>query len=370
MASSIAAQARQPRGLVTVNGQRVPWKSWSTDANSFYQANTFQCEMPLSALPAATGADWFASQAQIEVEIYAGFPNDPDGYTAADLKSLFFGRVDELAVDWTGTALTISGRDLTGALIDTKTSEKYPNQTASQIAELLAGKYGLTAVVTSTSTKVGRYYEIDNVRTQDERTEWDLLTWLAREERFNCYVQGKELHFGPPASTGKSYGLTYTPPSADGAASANATRITTSHSLMLAKDIVVTVQSWNAKNKKAFTRKAQASRTKNATTAGTGKSSTPMQEYSYAIPGLTPDQAQQRAQQILAELSKHEFKLSFEGPADNDLSAGDTIQLSGTGTAFDQTYYPDTIVRSMSMDEGYRWRVDAKNHSPNAEPDL
>lgn len=370
MAGTIAAQARQPRGLVTVNGQRIPWKSWSTDANSFYQANTFRCDVPLTALPSAASVDWFASQAQIEVEIFAGFPTDADGYTAADLKSLFFGRVDELAVDWTGTVLTISGRDLTGALIDTKTSEKYPNQTASQIAEILAGKYGLTPVVTSTSTKVGRYYEIDNVRTQDERTEWDLLTWLAREERFNCYVQGKELHFGPPASTGKPYTLTYTPPSADGAASANATRITTSHSLTLAKDIMVTVKSWHSKDGKAYVRKAQSSRAKNSVTAGLGKSTTPTQEYSYVIPGLKPDEAQNRAQQILAELSKHEFKLSFEGPADNDLSAGDTIQLSGTGTPFDQTYYPDTIVRSMSMDEGYRWRVDAKNHSPENEPNL
>lgn len=39
-------------------------------------------------------------------------------------------------------------------------------------------------------------------------------------------------------------------------------------------------------------------------------------------------------------------------------------------TPFDQTYYPDTIVRTMSMEEGYYWRVEAKNHSPDSEPDL
>jgi phage protein D len=343
---------------------------WTSDANSFYQANTFRAEIPMTGLPARFGPDWFASQSDIEVNLFAGFPPDPTGFTAADLTSIFVGLVDDPVFDWEKRLITISGRDYTGKLIDTKTSEKYPNNTASQIANILATKYGLTPVVTATTTKVGRYYEIDNVRSQNERTEWDLLTWLAREERFNVYVQGKELHFGPPAQTGTPYQITYVPPSPDGPAQANVARFTTSRNLTVAKDVKVTVRSWNAKNKKAFERTVTGTKVRNKVTSGQGKSSSPPQQYTYSIPGLTPDQAQQRAQQILSELSRHEMKLSFAGPADNNLGAGDTIQLSGTGTAFDQTYYPDSIVRTLAAEGGYSWEVSAKNHSPDSEPDL
>jgi hypothetical protein len=58
-----------------------------------------------------------------------------------------------------------------------------------------------------------------------------------------------------------------------------------------------------------------------------------VQEYSYSIPGLTPEQAQQRANQLLAELSRHEVRLAMSGPADNLLRKSDLIEFTGTGTA-------------------------------------
>ena len=359
---------RQPRTIVQINGQAIPCPSWTSDSNSFYQADTFRADLPISALPAGFGTDYLASQAELDVEIFAGFPSDATGYAPSDLTSIFYGRVDDLAIDLRKGAATISGRDLTGLLIDSKTSEKYPNLTSSQIAQQIAAQVALTPVVTGTSTKVGKYYEIDNVRSQDERTLWDLLTWLAREEQFSVYVKGRELHFEPPGQ-GQTYSFTYTPPG-DGPPQANATTITLSRNLTLAKDIKVTVRSWNAKNKKAFERTVTGSKARNSVTAGQGKSSSAPQQYTYTIPGLTPDQAQQRAQQLMLELSKHERKIGIEGPADVTLGPADMIQLQGTATDFDQTYYPDSIVRSMSRDDGFKWTISAKNHSPLSEPAL
>ena len=40
------------------------------------------------------------------------------------------------------------------------------------------------------------------------------------------------------------------------------------------------------------------------------------------------------------------------------------IRVSGTGTEYDQEYYPDSIVRCWSWDQGYVMRVRAKNHLP------
>lgn len=48
----------------------------------------------------------------------------------------------------------------------------------------------------------------------------------------------------------------------------------------------------------------------------------------------------------------------------------DLIQFSGTGTAFDQTYYPDTIQRTYSAVEGYAFHIAAKNHSTSSQARL
>jgi hypothetical protein len=39
------------------------------------------------------------------------------------------------------------------------------------------------------------------------------------------------------------------------------------------------------------------------------------------------------------------------------------VQLIGTNTAWDQFYYPDTVTRRLSVEEGYRMELRAKNHS-------
>jgi phage protein D len=371
MDQSGTAQVRQPRGIVTAGGQRVPFVSFEVDNNSFYQADTFRVELPISALPSGYGADWFASQAKIDIQVFAGFPSDPTTYTTTDLTSLIYGRVDDMDVDWSARLITITGRDLTGQMIDTKTSEQYLNKTSSQVAAILAAKYGLTPVITATTRKIGAYFQLDHVRSHEERTEWDLLNWLAREEGFVAYVQGQELHFEPRGSGTSSFTLTYTPPPADGGPiSANATKITTSHSLTLAKDIKVEVSSWHGKQQRRFTATATGTKARNKVTKGSNSSSTPTQVYSYTYPNLDQAGAQAKANQLLAELSQHEFKLSFEGPADVALMPSGKIQLQGTGTAFDQAYYPDSIVRSMTLDDGFKWTVSAKNHDPNSQVNL
>ncbi len=362
---------RRPRAIVQVGGQAMPFIAWEIDSNSNYQADTFRCGIAVSALPQNFGMDWWTAQDQLEVEIFAGFPADADKFGVSDLTSIYFGRVDDLQWDLPRGLLDLTGRDLTAVLIDTKTAKKYVTQTASQVAETIAAAHGLTAVVTATKAKVGKYYQIDHVRLQDERSEWDLLTWLAREEGFDVFVKGKELHFQPKAQGGSPVDLKWTPvPSQGGSPRFDGTSITVNHNLTLAKDIRVELRSWNAKAKNGFTVVAEAKRIRNRVTRNAGKPVTPSQVYSYTIPGLERDAAQQRANQLLAELSKHEVHLTVEGPADTSLAITDSLALSGTGTAFDQTFYPDAITRTFSEEDGFRWHIEAKNHSPESVPQV
>jgi hypothetical protein len=48
-------------------------------------------------------------------------------------------------------------------------------------------------------------------------------------------------------------------------------------------------------------------------------------------------------------------------PGDSLLDCSKLLELRGTGTGWDQIYYPDSVKRSISIDEGYRMEVTAKN---------
>jgi len=361
----IQPQARQPRGVVKINGVRTQWVSWELDNNAFYQADTFRVKLALSAQPDPT---IFASASELDVEIFAGFPADPANYTEAELKSLIYGLVDDVTYDPVQAVVELSGRDFTSVLVDTKTTDKWPNLTASQIAEQIAKAHDLTPVVTATTAKVGTYYEIDHARLSTQRSEWDVLTYLANEEGYMVYVRGRELHFEPrPSPDAEPYVLTWQAPTTErGHAIFDGKSVMFSRNLTLAKDVTVYVRSWNAKNNQGFTQKAKSARTKNTVLKKAAQPIGEPQVYTFNIPGLTPEQALQRAQSLLREITAHEVKMTAHLPADNVLDITKMIQVVGTGTAFDQMYYPDSIIRQMSLSDGYQMTIHGKNHSPES----
>jgi hypothetical protein len=357
----VKSVVRQPRALAKINGTIVDGLiSLEIEETSFSHPSTFRAEFAVSALPEANNVAWWMKTAdEIGVELFIGFPPDPSDYDASDLTSVFYGVADDIDVEWDTQTLHVSGRDLSSKLADVKTAEKYINKTASAVATILAGMYGLTPVVTATTTLIGKYYQLDHVDLHDDQTQWDLLTWLAREERFVCFVQNKSLYFQPkPSPSQTPYLLQWTPPLGDeGFNSANVIRLTTTRELALAKGIKVAVTSWNAKHNQGYTKTAQQ-----------GGGSSP-QTYSWVIAGLDPGDCQDRANQLLTELSQHERKISFEGPADNILRLANVIQLSGTGTALDQVYYPTGIKRSFDASSGYRWEIEARTIPPTDQGD-
>ncbi|PUA19575.1 hypothetical protein [Glaciimonas sp. PCH181] len=475
----VISQVRQPRGIVTVQGHNADgssgsvirlngWVRWEVDNNTFYEADTFRVTFALSALPSAYADAWWANQQEVFVEIFAGFPTDPENYAASDLQSLTYGRVDDVSYDPVARTLEVSGRDLTATMIDAKTSETFQNLSSSQIATLIALRHGLTPIVTKTPGLSGKFYQIDNVRMNQQRSEWDILTALAGEEQFSVYVKGKELHFEPSTQTltesvvvtpkpsqadidaqqtkvntakaaleaqvasfypvndrtvallnqykanpspdldqqllasqaqgdailaqahavqkpaydaelaklktlsetsdsiqrvSNAYVLTWEPPSGEnGAFGFNGKSISFSRALTLARGVVVTVQSVSPKTGKAIkvTFPAKAANIK------PGQSTPQAQQYSCVIAHLTYEKALQKAQEIHAGISQHEVKLTATLPADNLLQPTNLIQVIGTGTAFDQTYYPESVTREMDISTGYTMSIRAKNHSPQS----
>jgi phage protein D len=344
---------RQPRFTVLVNGSTLPGvKEIEVTNASHFTADTYRVTMAAGALPPALNIGYWADSVGDEITISAGYDTQ---------SQLIIGQVDSIDYDPIRGNLVLAGRDLSAGFIDTKTSEKFANLTSVQIAQQLSVRHGLDLVADGTTTKVGTYYNIDHVQLTQEQTEWDLLIYLARQEGFDCWVSGRTLYFQKPP-TGNPYIITAPGPQSD---NSNATSLALSRSETLARDVTVFVKSWNQKEQRPFTATAKSFRHFKSQRSG-GLS----QEYHFVRPNLTKDAAQKLADSLLADITRHEKVITATLPGDNLLTTRSTIQLLGTFTAWDQVYYPDTVTRRISTEEGYRMDVRAKNHSTESTVSL
>lgn len=359
---------RQPRALVRVNGTIVPgWVNWTVGNNSFAEADTYHLVFAASKLPSTNDAKWFADQTETFIEILAGFPSDPSNPNPNELTSLIYGRIDDLEFDPVEELLTLTGRDLTGAFIDAKvTTFDYASKRASYIATALANAHGLKPQVTATSTYVGNYYQLDTMQLQANRTEWDFLAFLARSEGFVVYVTGKTLYFGPDQTgKGSTLNVTYQPGNG-GSPTANVLEMSFSRSQTVVKGITVTVMSGPRQNPSVT--KSYPTAPKSITP---GKSSPygATTNYYFNMPaGATPQQVGQRAQALYNQIIQHAMKFKCRMPADMTTDVSSSVVVSGTGTGFDQTYFPRLVTRSMHFEEGFVMDIDAQNTSPNLTP--
>lgn len=362
--------AQPVRGAVKVNGTLIQgWTAFEVDNNSYSSADTFNCTFAANALANDRNAAWFSNQQDMFVELFVGFPVDPNRFTADELPRWIYGQVDKVSYDPENALINVSGRDLTRLFIDNKTTEKFQNKTASQIATMLAQRRGLTPNVTATTTKVGKYYEIDHEQMHDAKTEWDLLTHLARIEQFSVYVRGQTLNFIPKTdpATVTPYSVIWTPPnSTTGYPTCDVTGLKLDRALTVSRGVTVTVRSFNDAVQKVFTATYPVSKPK-AITPGQAAPAGNTQNYYYNVANLTQEKVLQYAKAKHAEIVQHEMLLCFDIPGNDVLDVTSVIRLNGTGTAWDQDYFPDSLKRSLSIDEGYRLKVDSKNHAPDSQ---
>jgi hypothetical protein len=193
------------------------------------------------------------------------------------------------------------------------------------------------------------------------------LIYLAQREGFDVFVEGTVLHFQPTTPPNAApFLIRWQPPGP--IPRLNVITLRCSRSDTLAKDIQVQVRSWNSQQARAFTKTARAAGTKRPSASGTsafGKGVT-TQNYAFVKPNLTEDQAQQVANQLAIDLSKHERVIEVSMPGDLTLTPRNLVRLEGTATSWDQTYYVDEIHRSLSFSDGFKQTLRLKNSSPRS----
>lgn len=329
--------------------------SFNVTNNNYFHADIYRAEFAL--FDATFGPNWWGTQDSTLVLTFQASLDGGQSWTP-----LITGQLDSVHLLMDGGIVQVAGRDLSARLIEAKTTESYQNQTSSQIATLLAGRHGLTADVQATSTPVGRYYSADHEETRLNQfshatTEWDLLVFLAQREQFSVWVTGTTLHFkSVPVPGAATYAVTwgYDP------LIANVEKLSMGRSLTLAKDVAVGVRSWSSRHARGFTKWSPAK--------PTGANGT-VQQFIYTFPNLTEDEALQKAAALRADITKNERIVEFAAPLDLVLTPQQMVQVSGTRSSWDQTYYIDHIVRMISL-RGATMEVRCKNHSPESQPNL
>lgn len=368
---------RQPRGIIKISDSTVTgWIDFTVTNNSYSEADTFDVSFAATALPSSNDPAWFSQQGEIFVEILAGFPSDPDSPNASELTSLIYGRVDDIEFDPVRTIVKLTGRDLTGAFIDTKLTTQYQNKKASDIIQDIAGKHGIETNVKTTDAvvgspalaKVGTYYLRDTVQLGTNNSEWDLISWLARESGLVAYVAEKTLNFVPdPRSGAEPYLIQWKQPdSAGGPPQANVIDVSFSRAITVAKGISVTARCASFLGP---TLERSYPRSPRSIKPGQSSPYGPVQNYYFNLPpGKTAEQVEAFAEAKYREITSHAMKLTASMPADGILDVSTPIRVQGTGTDWDQTYFPRSIRRRLSMEgDGYVMEIEAQNTTPELE---
>ena len=361
---------RHPRAMVLVNGTRVAWTDIEVNSNGYYQADSFRVVLPVSNQPPEVTREWWNAQNPMVVEIYTGFPSNPNAYGKDDLTLLIMGEVDDFSTKMVEGVVNLVGRDYSALLIETKIilGDRL-NRTASDVAIEYATKYGLTTThITKTTVKIGRIYELSYTKMQHAVTEWDLICLLAGESGFQVFIKGIDLHFEAKPPTAPIYTLTWKDADSKGGKRFDGAELICQRNLTLAKDIIVYVRVKNKKTGKFFTTLAHASHSRDKVlNKGKRYIGKPQVHMERLMGSMDKEQAQAKANEILAELSRHQVRLDITGiPADNVLTPQHIIKLVGTSD-YDQQYHPDQIIRKFDMNSGYTMDILAKNHDVNSQ---
>ncbi len=348
------------RGIAVVAGLQVRFISFYAEQNGFSAADSFEVVLPFFVRDTqggetvlANGPDFqsiLLGQDTIPVQLYVGYPRNPDYFGVGNLTQIMDGYMDTARWDFddTGEIVTLTGRNAVGQMIDTKVTNKLPNMTSSAIAAKFAAEHGLTPVITPTTTLAGTYYNQNSAVMGNETTEWDLLLFLARQENFIVRVKGKQLLFGPYATvTGyvNQAPIPYT-------WGYDIERLEIERSPHAAKDLMVKVITYdrNGKHRIIETAKSTSQYAKRI-----GGQTGERQQYieTYTIPGLTREQAQKKAASILGELSRSQLIGQITAAGNTDMGIDRKIVLYGVGQGLSDNYYLNRVKHSFDLSSGY-----------------
>lgn len=321
--------------FLSANGSQTPLMSFSVHQSKTKHGDTFKADSAFDML--SQGVAWWTTQKNIDVQIIVNGTK------------IFDGVIDHTDYDWSQCKIDFSGRDKGSALMDKTTSQKFLNQTPSQIVQTMAGAAGVSSNVDTPGGMAGTIYTTDMAKITNRGSQWSAVNELADLFGMNTYMTGGTLYFKNSPESLPLYPINYTR-QAPGVPTSNAVILKTSRNHILGRPVTTNVHSHNHKKKTVVT-----------ATVNKSGSGAPLIYNHVTRPGLTQDQATRIANKKHAEVTQHEYVLDgLEIPGDEALTPLFMVSLSGTGTAFDQTYAIASVDHEGKYDGGYTCKIDCK----------
>lgn len=84
-------------------------------------------------------------------------------------------------------------------------------------------------------------------------------------------------------------------------------------------------------------------------------------KFFHDVPGKTEDQVERQASRLQNSAEEKGKYVTVEAPGDVGVRATMSLSLSGTGTAFDQSYDIESVEHRFSIHDGYVMTITAKN---------
>jgi hypothetical protein len=190
---------------------------------------------------------------------------------------LFTGIVDQVHVRWAARTARITGRDLTGKLLDTRSDQKWTQQSIDQVVQNVAQEAGLQVNTGSGANDVqaGRTYDATVAKPEydfnsDAENCWDVVQACAQQVGNVAFVAGSNtLYFVDPTDTsirGTTLQVQYQAPTQQQGASANFMELDCVHDVQLAGAQVLAT-TWNTYDKEAYPKGSSGSGSKSGSGA-------------------------------------------------------------------------------------------------------
>jgi phage protein D len=338
---------RHLAGTCSIGGASFRVQSMDVNQTANKSADTMHAEVALSS-PGAKALIG-ASDLTLEASIEAG----------SDSGLLFTGTVDNITADFDRMTLKVSGRDKTKGPIGKKSIEDFRNKTPIEIVREVAGRHGLSVLTEGAGSMMAgkKQQKEDFVHLTHHISDWTLIQHLADREGKVAFVRKDQLYFVPiDSGMFGAFKVVFVPPTPGRHAVSNVLQLSCSRNMEAGQPTEVTVRSWNTKKAEAYEGKSRGNnQANNGSISGGGE-----RKLEYSHPQLDQDQAQNIADKRHREAVRHEMSCNVTMPGKASVQPPMKLNLSGTGTAFDQTYYIDTVAHRVAGG-GYTMAIAAKN---------
>ena len=343
--SSGSGSVRQPRVWLSVGGNQIPCLSATVTRKSERSADTFSAELSIQQtaqfkMGYAEWADYQPSDVEILMAVEIG--EDP--------VSMITGQIDEPKIDWSECTVSVSGRDKSGSLTEKRRSQKFQNQKSGDIVSTIAQDHGLTASVSDSGSMAGKIYDQDTVHLLLNRSDHEVLSDLAEREGFRWYVDGSSLYFEPKSTDNGDFTVQWVPPGSDGTpGTATVTHLETHRNMTAAKPHTMAVRSWHHRDKKKYDGVTNA--------GGIGSDAVAVEHHHN---GRNQDQVDSLSKARLSQAIRHDCNISVKAPADLSVDARQKLNLTGTGTIYDQSYDIDEVEFTIAWGSAAEMSINAK----------